>query len=64
GKISGDLKGEYTVKDGSNYVTITIDGIEYKGVMINMTDEAGNNTFCISAVGNNNHSIWCVHYME
>ena len=64
GKITGDLKGEYTVKDGSNYVTITIDGIEYKGVMINMTDEAGNNTFCISAVGNNNHSIWCVHYME
>ena len=31
--------------------------------MINMTDEAGNNTFCISATGDNNHSIWCVHYM-
>ena len=26
------------------------------------TDEAGNNTFCISAAGDNNHSIWGVRY--
>lgn len=64
GKIEGDLTGEYKVTDDTNYITLTIDGVVYKGVMINMTDEAGNNTFCISATGDNNHSIWGVHYMQ
>lgn len=43
---------------------VTIDGVTFKGIMIEMTDEAGNNTFCISAVGDNDHSLWGVHYME
>ncbi len=64
GKISGDLSGTYTVTDGTNYISMKIGDTTYKGVMINMTDEAGNNTFCISAVGDNNHSLWCVHYMQ
>ncbi len=63
GKISGDLTGTYSVTEGTDYITITVGETVYKGVMINMKDEAGNNTFCISATGNNNHSIWCVHYM-
>ncbi len=64
GAISGDLTGTYTVSEGTNYITLNIGGAVYKGVMINMPDEAGNNTFDISAVGDNDHSIWCVHYME
>lgn len=64
GKITGELTGSYEVTDGTNYITMTIGGTKYKGVMINMKDEAGNNTFCISAVGENNHSLWCVHYMN
>ncbi len=64
GKISGEISGTYTVADGSNFITINVGDVVYKGIMINMKDEAGNNTFCISAVGDNNHSIWCVHYMN
>ena len=64
GKISGELSGTYTVTDGTNYISMTIGDTTYKGVMINMKDEAGNNTFAISAVGDNNHSLWCVHYMN
>lgn len=64
GRISGEISGTYTVTDGTNYISMNIDGTEYKGVMISMKDEAGNNTFCISAVGENNHSLWCVHYMK
>jgi arabinan endo-1,5-alpha-L-arabinosidase len=63
GAISGDVTGTYTVTEGTNYVTLNIGKAVYKGVMINMTDEAGNNVFCISATGDNNHAIWCVHYM-
>ena len=64
GKITGDLTGTYQVNDGTNFITLTIGDTVYKGVMIKMTDEAGNNTFCISSVGENNHAIWGVHYME
>ena len=64
GKITGELTGSYTVKEGTNYVTLKLGENEYQGVMAEMTDEAGNNTFCISAVGADNHAIWCVHYMQ
>ena len=64
GKISGELTGTYQVTDGTNYITMNIGETFYKGVMISMHDEAGNNTFCISAVGDNNHSVWGVHYTE
>ena len=56
--------GTYEVTDGTNYITMNIGETFYKGVMISMQDEAGNNTFCISAVGDNNHSIWGIHYTE
>lgn len=62
GKITGGMTGSYQVTDGTNYITITSEGVTYEGVMVEMTDEAGNNTFCITAVGDNNHSIWGVRY--
>ena len=46
----------------TNFITIKSGDVTYKGVMVEMTDEAGNNTFCISAAGDNNHSIWGVRY--
>ena len=63
GVISGGATGTYQVSDNSNFITLTIGDVTFKGVMINMKDEAGNNTFCISAVGDNDHSVWAVHYM-
>ncbi|MBO5622849.1 MAG: glycoside hydrolase family 43 protein [Butyrivibrio sp.] len=62
GQITGALTGTYEVKEGTNFITITTEDAAFKGVMVEMTDEAGNNTFCISAVGDNNHSIWGVRY--
>ena len=31
---------------------------------IEMIDEAGNNTFCFSGIGNNNESLWGIHYLQ
>ena len=64
GTFSGDKNGTFEVKEGTNYITITMDGVEYKGVIVDMTDEAGNNTRCFMAVGTNNKTIWGVHYMK
>ncbi|MBE5871185.1 MAG: glycoside hydrolase family 43 protein [Lachnospiraceae bacterium] len=64
GKIEGELTGSYEVEQGTNYITMKLGNAVYKGVMVEMTDEAGNDTFCISAVGENNHAIWGVHYLK
>lgn len=67
--VSVDWKGNasgqdihLTVQENTNYVTVTIDGIDYHGVIIDMRDEAGNDTRCITAIGDNNQAIWMVHY--
>lgn len=62
GTVSGAITAELAVKENTNYVTISIDGIVYEGVVIDMTDEAGNETRCITAVGGNNQTLWMVHY--
>ncbi len=61
----GDIKGgTFTMNDGETYVTLTIDDVEYEGCTFTMTDEAGNNTLCISAKGSNNETIWAVKYLQ
>ncbi len=62
GQITGGITGTFEVNENTNFITITSDGVTYKGVMVEMIDEAGNNTFCITAVGDNNHSIWGIRY--
>ena len=64
GNIAGSLEGSFSVEDGSNYVTVTEGGVDYKGVIIEMDDEAGNPVLCFSAVGDNNETIWGVHYLK
>lgn len=64
GTISGDISGSFTVEDGTNYITVTLDGIAYQGTLVEMPDEAGNRTLCFSAVGTNNKTLWGVHYMQ
>ncbi len=63
GEINGDFTATYEMTEGSNYITIKTADVTYKGVLVEMTDEAGNRTFCFSAVGDNNHSIWGVRYL-
>lgn len=57
-------KGSYHVTPDSSYVTITLGEAVYKGVVIEMQDEAGNAVRCITAAGNNNESIWGVMYLQ
>lgn len=58
------ILGKWSVKEGTPYITFTLDEIEYKGVVCQMEDEAGNNVMVISAVGTNNSSIWGTMYLE
>ena len=63
---SGEAKygeGTYSVNAGTSNITITMDGVRYSGILIMQTDEAGNKTLCISAVGENNETIWAVKYI-
>ena len=65
GKVTGGEKsGTYEVKEGTDYITITLDGVVYKGVLMEMTDEAENPVFCFSAAGDNEETLWGVQYIQ
>lgn len=64
GSITGDvIEGAIEVTEGTQYVKINAAGVTYNGVIADMTDEAGNAVRCISAVGDNNETIWGVMYL-
>lgn len=62
GTITGDVAGSYELEKGTPYVNVTLDGQSFTGVMIQMEDEAGNPVMCFTAAGNNNETVWGVHY--
>lgn len=65
GTITGaDVTGTYSVTEGTDDITITLDGKTYQGVLIEMEDEAGNPVLCFSAAGTSNESIWGVKYLK
>lgn len=65
GVVTGaDAAGTYEVKPGTDYITIQLGDATYKGVLIEMTDEAGNPVFCFSAAGDNEETIWGVQYLK
>lgn len=39
GTVQGDLTGTWTHEEGTPYMTITLDGIEYKGLFVKQADE-------------------------
>ncbi len=61
--LADGTEGTCTLTENTNYVTLTFGDVVYKGVVIEMTDEAGNAVRCITAAGNNNESIWAVYYI-
>ena len=64
GRISGEaMNGSIAVSAGTHYVTITVGDVVYNGVIADMSDEVGNPVRCITAVGNNNETIWGVMYL-
>ncbi|MBO5227856.1 MAG: glycoside hydrolase family 43 protein, partial [Lachnospiraceae bacterium] len=62
GKIYGDgIEGTWTMKEGTYYVKITYNNVEYSGVFCAMKDEGGTDVMTFSAVGSN-ETIWGVKY--
>ncbi|WP_408071489.1 glycoside hydrolase family 43 protein [Butyrivibrio sp. JL13D10] len=58
------ISGTYALSDGKAYVSLNINDKHYDGVAFSMTDEAGNNTICISAKGADNETAWAVKYLQ
>jgi arabinan endo-1,5-alpha-L-arabinosidase len=52
------------MENGSDFATFTLDGVDYKGVFLDMVDEAGNQTRVFTAVGDNNQTIWAIQYLK
>lgn len=64
GTLSGEtLSGAYTLQEGTSYLTVELDGVAYNGVLVDMTDEAGNAARCFTGVGNDNQTVWGVMYL-
>ena len=55
-------EGEWSVKEGTAYITFILDGVKYEGVFCKQSDESGERTerLVFSAVGENNECIWGV----
>lgn len=64
GSFQGEFTGTFAVKEGTNDISFVMDGIIYNGKLIAMKDEAGNDTLCFTAVGENNKTLWGVHYIQ
>jgi arabinan endo-1,5-alpha-L-arabinosidase len=62
GSVRGDgIEGKWTYSDGSCNMTITCDGVTYKGVFCRQNDEAGTPVMTFTAAGSN-QSLWGVKY--
>ncbi|MBQ6815088.1 MAG: glycoside hydrolase family 43 protein [Lachnospiraceae bacterium] len=57
------ILGEWSVEEGTPYMTYTLNDVEYKGVFCKMVDEAGNNVMVFTALSNQNNSMWGVMYL-
>jgi hypothetical protein len=53
--------GSYTL-NGDSRITFSLNGVSYEGVIVQLNDEAGNPTMCITGVGEN-QSAWAVTYI-
>ncbi|WP_423189098.1 glycoside hydrolase family 43 protein [Alkalibacterium sp. f15] len=56
GKITGDIAGEWT--DAEGYLTLSINGVSYSGVMTKQPDENDEMRIVFSAYGDNNEMVW------
>jgi len=61
GTVSGSVYGTWTMTEGTCYMHLTYEDIEYSGVFCAMKDQTGVDVMTFTAVGNN-ESIWGVKY--
>ena len=58
---SRDVNGTWSLKDGTSFITITVDGVSYQGVVtIQKEENGGGQRLVFSAVGENNECVWGV----
>lgn len=64
GSVYGEkVQGTWSKTEGTYYMKITVDGVEYSGVFCKQSDEAGTDVMTFTAVGNNT-TVWGVKYYE
>lgn len=60
--ITGAVKGTWSMKDGTYYMSITIGSVKYSGVFYKQHDEGYGNSMkevmTFTAIGTNNETIW------
>ncbi|BBF42612.1 arabinan endo-1,5-alpha-L-arabinosidase [Lachnospiraceae bacterium KM106-2] len=61
-KVTGSSTGSYKLDSNKPNISIQIGNDTYEGVIIEMKDEAGNQTICFSGVSKDNQTIWAVRY--
>jgi len=54
--------GQWTATRGTPYATLTLGDVEYTGVFLEQTDEAGNHVMSFTAASETNESIWALRY--
>lgn len=64
GSFTGEEgSGSCKVEGGTSFIHLTLNDMEYDGILLEMEDEAGNPVLCFTAAGASNESIWGVQYL-
>ena len=60
GTISGDATGSWSTQGGTSYITLNINDVEYKGVVVEQTiDGTSDKTICFTAyAGKKGYTVW------
>lgn len=62
--VLAESEGTWQLSEADKpYIELTLAGVTYSGVLIDMDDEAGNAVRCFAASGANNETIWGVMYL-
>lgn len=65
GKLTmGKVSGNYELKEGTVYMNMQVDGVDFSGVLVDMEDEAGNLVRCYMGVSDSNETLWAVKYIQ
>ncbi len=60
GTISGDVTGLWSTESGTSYITLTVEGVDYKGVVVEQTiDGTSDKSICFTAyAGKKGYTVW------
>lgn len=60
GTVTGDIEGIWGMTEGTYYMSMTVNGVDYKGVFFKQQDESNavSKVTTFSAVGSNNECVW------